>query len=300
MKIYLLQNDDHPLDKGLTAALEALSMEFKILTLPSDHGDITHVMSDLQGGVVMLPGIWTDLFCVKVIEETALLSTPFETVIVAPEPDLSNLVVAFNEGLSGYLKLPVTEERLRQVISRARARFEKRLLQIEAERRFSDLAAQSIPFNRSKAMTVRNQYLGKAFIDFAKRRGPVFEGTIEVLLVSSSSVQQKQLEELLKASGLSTTTSGNIEEAIQGLEEKDYRVVIADGVLPDGDATVLAGRVRKIAKKMPYMIVWSSSPEKAETLLRPENHIDEVLLKPGPDIGIESVLPSLIAAIYQA
>lgn len=300
MKIYLLQNDDHPLDKGLTAALESLSMEFKILTLPADHGDITHVMSDLQGGVVMLPGIWTDLFCVKVIEETALLSTPFETVIVAPEPDLSNLVVAFNEGLSGYLKLPVTEERLRQVISRARARFEKRLLQIEAERRFSDLAAQSIPFNRSKAMTVRNQYLGKAFIDFAKRRGPVFEGTIEVLLVSSSSVQQKQLEELLKASGLSTTTSGNIEEAIQGLEEKDYRVVIADGVLPDGDATVLAGRVRKIAKKMPYMIVWSSSPEKAATLLRPENHIDEVLLKPGPDIGIESVLPSLIAAIYQA
>ena len=300
MKIYLLQNDDHPLDKGLTAALESLSMEFKILTLPADHGDITHVMSDLQGGVVMLPGIWTDLFCVKVIEETALLSTPFETVIVAPEPDLSNLVVAFNEGLSGYLKLPVTEERLRQVISRAQARFEKRLLQIEAERRFSDLAAQSIPFNRSKAMTVRNQYLGKAFIDFAKRRGPVFEGTIEVLLVSSSSVQQKQLEELLKASGLSTTTSGNIEEAIQGLEEKDYRVVIADGILPDGDATVLAGRVRKIAKKMPYMIVWSSSPEKAETLLRPENHIDEVLLKPGPDIGIESVLPSLIAAIYQA
>lgn len=300
MKIYLLQNDDHPLDKGLTAALESLSMEFKTLILPADHGDITHVMSELQGGVVMLPGIWTDLFCVKVIEETALLSTPFETVIVDPEPDLSNLVVAFNEGLSGYLKLPVTEERLSQVISRARAHFEKRLLQIEAERRFSDLAAQSIPFNRSKAMTVRNQYLGKAFIDFAKRRGPVFEGTIEVLLVSSSSVQQKQLEELLKASGLSTTTSGNIEEAIQGLDKKDYRVVIADGVLPDGDATVLAGRVRKIAKKMPYMIVWSSSPEKAETLLRPENHIDEVLLKPGPDIGIESVLPSLIAAIYQA
>ena len=300
MKIYLLQNKAHPSDKCLKAALDSLSMEFKILTLPADHGDITHVMSDLQGGVIMLPGIWTDLFCVKVIEETALLSTPFETVIVAPEPDLSNLVVAFNEGLSGYLKLPVTEERLRQVISRARARFEKRLLQIEAERRFSDLAAQSIPFNRSKAMTVRNQYLGKAFIDFAKRRGPVFEGTIEVLLVSSSSLQQKQLEELLKASGLSTTTSGNIEEAIQGLEEKDYRVVIADGILPDGDATVLAGRVRKIAKKMPYMIVWSSSPEKAETLLRPENHIDEVLLKPGPDIGIESVLPSLIAAIYQA
>ncbi len=300
MKIYLLQNDDHPLDEGLTAALESLSMEFKTLTLPTDHGDITHVMSDVQGGVVMLPGIWTDLFCVKVIEETALLSTPFETVIVAPEPDLSSLVVAFNEGLSGYLKLPVTEERLRQVISRARARFEKRVLQIEAERRFSDLAAQSIPFNRSKAMTVRNQYLGRALIDFAKRRGPVFEGTIEVLLVSSSPVQQKQLEELLKASGLSTTTSGNIEEAIQGLDEKDYRVVIADGILPDGDATVLAGRVRKIAKKMPYMIVWSSSPEKAETLLRPENHIDEVLLKPGPDIGIESVLPSLIAAIYQA
>lgn len=300
MKIYLLQNDDHPLEKGLTAALESLSMEFKILTLPTDHGDITHVMSDLQGGVVMLPGIWTDLFCVKVIEETALLSTPFETVIVDSAPDLSNLVVAFNEGLSGYLELPVTEERLRQVISRARARFEKRLLQIEAERRFSDLAAQSIPFNRSKAMTVRNQYLGRAFIDFAKRRGPVFEGTIEVLLVSSSPVQQKQLGELLKASGLSTTTSGSIEEAIQGLDEKDYRVVIADGVLPDGDVTVLAGRVRKIAKKMPYMIAWSSSPEKAETLLRPENHIDEVLLKPGPEIGIESVLPSLIAAIYQA
>jgi hypothetical protein len=43
--------------------------------------------------------------------------------------------------------------------------------------------------------------------------------------------------------------------------------------------------------------VWSSSPDKAGDFLNPENHIDDVILKPGPAWGLESVVPSLVAAV---
>lgn len=163
----------------------------------------------------------------------------------------------------------------------------------------SDLASQPIPFNQSRAAVVRNHYLGKAFIDIMKNTGPLFDSEVEVLLVSSSPVQQKQLEMLLKTIRISTFKTGNIEEAIEVTGRKEFPVVISDGILPDGDATSLADRLRKISKSMPHIIVWSSSPEKAAIFLEPENRIDEVLLKPDPETGIESILPSIIAVIYR-
>ncbi len=51
---------------------------------------------------------------------------------------------------------------------------------------------------------------------------------------------------------------------------------------------------------MPHIIVWSSSPDKAADLLEPDNHIDELLLKPGPEAGTESILPSIISVIYRS
>ncbi len=299
MKTYLMQNDDYPLDVSLINSLDSISIKFETIPLPGNHNEVAPLLRELEGGIVFFPAIWEDLACVKMVQEISVLSTPFETVIVDVAPEASNLAVAFNEGLSAYLEKPVTNEKLKTTVSRARSGLEKRISHIATEQRLANLASQSVPINQSRPMTIRDQHLGKAFIDVANKTGPLFKNEVKVLLVSSSSVQQKQLEATLKAIGVSTTNTGNIEEAIQVSGKKAFVVVISDGVLPDGDAISLANRLRKTSKRMPHIIVWSSSPEKAATFLKPENHIDEVLMKPDPETGIESILPSIIAVVYR-
>ncbi len=300
MKTYLMHNDGHVLPETLFSVLNSMSVDFDSITLPAKHDEVLSLLSNLEGGAIFLPAVWKDLFCVKVIQEISLLPTPFETIIVDMAPEVSNLIVAFNEGLSAYLEAPVTEEKLHLIISRIQSRFEDKISQRSTAQRVSALSSQSISINTSQSMITRNQYLGRAFIDFVNQSGPLFESEVEVLLVSSSSVQQKQLEVTLKTIGITTTKTGSIEETIQIAEKKEFPVVISDGLLPDGDAITLANHLRKICKSMPHIIVWSSSPDKAANLLNPENHIDELLLKPGPEIGTESILPSIISVLYRA
>ena len=299
MKTYLIQNDDYPLHVSLSDTLEAMEMEFQALTLPADHHDLSALFNGLEGGLIFLPAVWKDLLCVKFVQEISLLPMPFETIITDVTPDVSNLIVAFNEGLSAYLETPVKEERLQLIISRTRSRFEEKISKISTARRLFEMTTPAASFDGSRAMLVRNRYLGKAFVDLANKKGPLFESKVEILLVSSSSVQQKQLSLLLKALGISTAETGNINEAIQAAEEKEFALVVSDSILPDGDATKLVDRLRKISKRMPHIMVWSSSPEKAATLLKPENRIDEVIMKPVPEAGIESILPAIIAVIYR-
>jgi AmiR/NasT family two-component response regulator len=80
--------------------------------------------------MVMFPAIWEDLFCVKIIREISPMPTPFEMVMVDEKPDISNLIIAFNEGLSAYLETPFTKEKLQLTISRIRSRFEDKIAQL--------------------------------------------------------------------------------------------------------------------------------------------------------------------------
>ena len=299
MKTYLMQNDDYPLQVSLSDTLRAMEMEFQALTLPADHHDLSALFNGLEGGLIFLPAVWKDLLCVKLVQEISFLPMPFETIITDVTPDVSNLIVAFNVGLSAYLETPIKEEQLQLIISRTRSRFEEKISQISATQRLFEVTTPAASFERSRAMRVRNRYLGKAFVDLANKTGPLFESTLEILLVSSSSVQQKQLSLFLKTLGISTAETGNIKEALQAAEEREFTVVVSDSILPDGDATKLACCLRKISKRMPHIIVWSSSPDKAAALLKPENRIDEVIMKPTPEAGIESILPAIITVIYR-
>ena len=299
MKTYLMQNDDFPLAVSLFDTLDAMAIEYQILALPADHHDLGTLFNGLEGGLVFLPAIWKDLFSVKLVQEISLLPVPFEPIITDVTPDVSNLIVAFNEGLSAYLQTPVDQEQLQLIILRAKSRFEKKISQISTARRYFDMNSPAASINLSGAMLIRNRYLGKAFVDLANKTGPLFESKVEILLVSSSPVQQKQLSLLLKTLGIETTKTGDINEAVKTVQGKEFKVVISDSILPDGDAIQLADRLSKTSKSMPHIIVWSSSPEKAATLLKPESHIDEVIVKPALEAGLESILPSIIAIIYR-
>ncbi len=299
MRIYLLQNSSHRIDESVSSVLESMSIGFDYIDLPANHEEILVVFRELEPGMIILPSLWEDLFCVKILQEIALLNTPFEAVIAGQVPEMPSLVTAFNEGLAAFLETPVTEAKLRQILSRVEKMLYKKQNHVELEKKLSNISALSIPHERSRAMSDKNHLLGKALIDMANKKNPFTERSIEVLLVSSSKAQQNKLENTLKSIGILSTKSYGFKDASEKIKEKEFPIVISDAVLPDGDITFLTSRLQKICKKMPYIIAWSSSPDKAADLLKPENKIDEVMIKPGPETGTESILPSIATVLYR-
>jgi len=299
MKIILLQNDQFPLDPGLPKSLKETSNEYDTLILPESHDEIDAVFKNNKGGVVFIPDIWQDLICVKMIQEIRHLSSPYETVIVGAMPEHAQLIAAFNAYLSAYLDTPVTNERLNQVLARVNNQFKYKVAQYAIRRRLVEFESQTLHESLSQAALIKNQYLGKAFRDIINQDGPLSEKKIEILSISTSEVQQKRLVTLLNSVGFKTVETDSIANAVKLASEKDFSAVISDNVLPDGNATKLSKELGKVCVKLPKLIVWSSSSKVLAELLNPENHFDEVLLKPSPEIGIESILPPIITAIYQ-
>ncbi len=299
MNIYLLDNAEHCLDGGLESALKQAGSNVEHVSLPSSHEDIVPLMEAKGAGIVFLPPMWVDLFSVKAVQEIQSLSVPFETVIYGPEPSPTELIVAFNEGLSAYLRTPLDDDELKRVLSRTTARYKEKLQQDQEAKLSENNGSQPPPESSYQQRVVRDRLLARALVDSRHRQGPMFEDTVSVLLVSSSNAQQRQLEAYLKKADIAVKSVGNTEEAAEAAQTARFDAIVSDSVLPDGDAATLINRMRNcLTSEIPRFIVWTSSPEKATELEEPENHIDEVVLKPSPDAGMDSILLSVIMGVY--
>jgi CheY-like chemotaxis protein len=300
MRLYLMDSSAHPLDGALAQSLTARDLSFTTLALPDeDHEKVRALLADREAGAVFLPDMWKDLACVKIIQEIRALPGPFETVIVGPAPEPSRLVVAFNEGLGAFLETPLSEQALGIVLNRLRGRLAERAV---LARRLADLERRAVPGggHPTEAMALRDQLLARAILDLRAQRGPLVEGGARVLLVLASQAQEKRLEGFLRHAGLDVDRAPNLVEAVSAVQARSYAAVVADGVLPDGTAVDLAARLRKTIKTgIPRFIVWTSSPERVPEFLRPESYVDEVVLKPSADAGMESILLSILAGLYQ-
>lgn len=299
MKAYLLDNKSHPLDGSLEKELKKLNTRMEHIKLPGDHEEILSLFEDKEGGLVFLPEIWEDLFCVKILHELQLLKNHFETIIVGPTPSVPDLIVAFNDGLTCYLQTPVDEGKLKQVTSRGTDRLNKKLEHENMVRRLADYESGSTPHHYTPQIQERDQLLGHGIVDIINQQGPLAKGDVRVLLVSTSKAQQKKLNDFLKGLGMDVVNAGTIKDAVKSAQDGKYSIVISDNILPDGDAVDLVNRLRKSLKtELPRFFVWSASPDKIADLLNPENHIDDVIIKPGPGVGIESILPTILAGVY--
>jgi DNA-binding NtrC family response regulator len=296
MKTWILQNASHPLDERVIEALRAEKIDFDELPLPDNHEDIQEVLAGKAGGAVLMPAIWEDLFSVKLTEEINTLDGIYKTVLAGEAPRVSNLVVAFNEGITAFLELPLAAGRLRQIMNRVRDRHNE---SVRFAQRLFEAESAKLPLPLLSGMINRDHLLGQALLQIREQKGPCFDGSIRVLVVSSSKSQQKQLAGVLQRMGLKVDLAGSMAEAVKRVQNEAFTALVSDNMLPDGDALTLASALLKSPlKAMPYFIVWSASPDKAAHLLDPGTHIDGVILKPGPDTGIESVLPTILAAVY--
>lgn len=299
MNIYVLECDRLSLDASFHQCAAACQLEFETLSLPAQHSEISALFKGRRGGIVLLPADWNDLYCVKVTQELRRLSGNFQPVLVGPSPDVANLIAAFHGGAAAYLETPVNEVRLRQILTRAAQQFHD---MNEDDENAGPATGTTHPMlaTLTQSMLQRDHLLGHAFLDAMAGRGPLVEDHPRVLLVSNSQPQQRQMSTLLRQIGLKVAECGSIAEAVTQLGRDTFRMVISDTVLPDGDAGLLSSKIRKTVQgAIPKFTIWSSSPRKAEALLGPEHHVDDVILKPTPEIGLECVLPTLILSLYR-
>ena len=301
MKAYLLSDKNSKLDKGLESSLKILEFETENVDLPEDHEAIFKYFEDKEGGLIFIPDVWQDLFCVKVVQEIVRLRGSFEAIIVGSKPKIPDLIVAFNNGLSAYLTTPLDTQELKQVVSRTLLKLKEksdkdllalRLVQYESSGKVQSLFSQT---------SERDMLLAKAFVDFFKQSGPIMSGEVKILLVGSSGAQKKKLESFLKQLNIHVDLAVDIKSGVELTLKGKYQLIISDNVLPDGSAIQMITELRaKVKGELPRFIVWSSSPEKYTELINPDTHIDDVITKPGPGTGIETVLPAVIAAIYSS
>ncbi|MDH5542899.1 MAG: response regulator [Nitrospinota bacterium] len=300
MKSYILENKKNMIDAEVKENLKK-GMEHKVeeLELPENHEDIYPIFADKEDGIIFIPAIWTDLYCVKIINEVEHLKGVFGAVIVGKTPKASELVVAFNEGLYAYLETPMDKQNFKQTLTRVFGKLRKKSGENLVLGRIKQYESGLSPRSFSHQMHERDHLLAKAYIDVLKDRGPLMDGTVKVLLVTASKAQEGRLEKFLKELGLKIESVDSMAAALEKASVGKFELIITDNMLPDGDAITFVDKLRKLMKKsLPRVIVWSSSPEKFASLLGPENHIDDVILKPGPGAGIEVILPSIVAAIY--
>ncbi len=300
MNAYILSNKSHPLDPSLEKGLGELGVHFEKIALPKSHGKVVGLFEKKQPGAAFIPAAWEDLYCVKVVQEIIGIETPIEPVIVGAAPNVANIIVAFNEGLSAYLEVPFNKDKLKLILARVRKRLDSRLENIAAAGKLEKCMDGAVPYIFSPQSVERDQMLAAAFMNIINRDYPIIAGEVNVMLVTSSTAQQHRLKSFLKKVGLKVTTTGSMKEAVDVMGGDNFNLVISDSMLPDGDAITLVAKLRKTVKShFPRIIVWSSSPDKAAELLKPETHIDDVIIKPGPGASIEHILPALISNIYQ-
>lgn len=301
MNAYFVISGEHRPDASLVPPLEAADITIEEVEIGQDAETVIALFKDRDPGFVFLPPVWDDLLCVKVINNIETLRTPFETIIADRQPKIPNLVAAYNAGLSAFVELPLKADLFQQAIARCRARLEKKLSILVAGNRLRAYEREAVPNIFSSQILERDQLLSQAFMDLIQRKGPLLGGNVRLLLVLSSDAQQQRFGTFLKSIGIQVVTAHDMKEAVLAVEsDGPFALVISDNILPDGDASGLVNALRKSLKdKMPRYIVMTGSPDKASDLLRPESHIDDVILKPGPGHGIEMILPAVISGIYQ-
>lgn len=299
MNVYILDNSDRPIDPELRTIVADLDAEIVAGKLPERHEEILEEVPDAaEGAVVFLPSDWTDLNCVKATQELVRNDWPVEVILVGSPPDPARLAAAFNEGVSAFLETPLEPERVRRHLNRAMNRCEKKKRQRAEAKKVEELLDDDDEGN-DKRRLIRDAAIGRAFLDVVNQRGPLLEGAPGVLVVSSSSAQLKALTACLSQANIKIESVGTADEALRKLKENAYAVVISDQVLADGTAADLSRKMRKQCDEIPALIVWTSSSDKIRELRGPENFIDSVVLKPGPDAGVETILLEVVANLYR-
>jgi len=237
--------------------------------------------------LVLMDLIAEDAWSVKVMQ-SALDRNPFlKFIFLLDGPvDPPHLTLAFNEGAAAVLSRPIKLESLRLNTQRAltRQRAERTDAQeIERCRQLIDRekscsAEQGVELSRQKRLLQTSYRLINRLLmesaSPARTKRPV-------LLVSDSAFQLDLFRQHLEKAGFEVTAAADGQAGLEAAKKERPKVIVSDLEMPGLTGLELCRAVKNApGLSAVHFIICTANQDKIETVLSPENKVDDCLVKP--------------------
>ncbi|MDR2405424.1 MAG: response regulator [Deltaproteobacteria bacterium] len=207
-------------------------------------------------------------------------NTSFIFIDSVEPADRENVVLAFNEGVKGFLLQDTTKtlfintlQRAHSGPSRTRTGEDTQSLEQELQDQGQRLGKLKIQLNSAQKLV---NYLLTT---------PVSTQPRKILVLSDSGYQREILKKLLEDFNFVVVTATSIEEAVPLTLKEKPRIVLSDYTLEDGKTGVDFCKELKYNQKFTpcYFVVCTASEDKLPLVMAPGNGVDDCLLKPASD-----------------
>ncbi|MDR2460878.1 MAG: response regulator [Deltaproteobacteria bacterium] len=239
--------------------------------------------------IVVMDYILEDAYSVKVLQEAIDIKPAVNFVFVEQGTvDMENVMMAFNEGVRGFIRKNVSGPAFINILSRAYAgpsRFRPVLLdekarEDEIQRLGQKLSKKNVHLSSAQKLI---NYLLVTPLNMQPRR---------VLVLSDSGYQRELLKKILEDSNFIVNTAATIEEALGIMNAEKPRIIISDYGLEDGKTGVdFCREVKFVQKYGPcYFVVCTAGEDKLPLIMAPGNGVDDCILKPSTDSSISEFI----------
>jgi PleD family two-component response regulator len=297
-------------DEGNTCILEPLikrcrqeQFEVEECNQPPDHETLKSLLPSTPA-VLFVPAIEEDCWGVKLAQDALNDKMPRVIVLYAPSmPSREFLCLAFKEGVDDIISLDADIETLNSKLKRADHILQARLDSVDAggqgQRKMKSLQL------RCEQLECKNAKWEERLLALSSTATRMATGQLHiagsapsVLIVASSNSQASSAAELCRRLGFKTHLAHTGKDGLEQISENPPRVILADGTLPDMNATAFAPAAGKALGNKPVIIVgWSSSPESEDTLLAPDSGIDDFVLKSTTSEGTGLLAAALLGGL---
>lgn len=261
---------------------------------PADYGSetlaaIEEAVKSSRPALILMDYVPEDAFSVKLMQKVRDSSRFIKFIFfLNNETEIKHLIMAMNEGASAFLDSPLSKSLLKNYIKRALTR---RNMEIEHEEELercrkvkdegkTDSIEQTDEIFRLK----RNLELGSRLISHLLSSSSITPKP-EVLLVSDSSYQMEMFKSSLEDHNFSVNTEKDGESALERIKKEKPGIIVSDLEMPGLNGIELCRAVKNDESLIPnYFIICTANQEKIDEVMKPENKVDDCLLKPGrPD-----------------
>jgi PleD family two-component response regulator len=253
--------------------------------------------------ILFIPAIEDDCRGVKLAQNALDNKLPRVIVLYAASmPSREFLCLAFREGVDDIITLDADDETLNSKIKRA-----DRLLQTRLNSTDDGLLQQEIESlqHRCEQLECKNAKWEERLITLSSTATRMATGQLTLadehpplLIVASSNSQASRAVELSRRLGFDPHVAKTGKEGLEQIQQYQPKVILTDGTLPDMNATDFAQDARKASGNQPVIIIaWSSSHEAEETLLAPDNCIDDFVLKSTTNEGAGLLSAALLGGL---
>ena len=245
--------------------------------------------------LVIMDYIPRDALSLKAFQRARLQSPALQMILLLGNgaPPADELAMLFNEGVTAVLHQPVNEHALDNYINRALKNQHQELERIEElSRRQAKLEKEEMRQAKQAGQLARYKNMLKMsfrLIDRLLLAGSRSDFTqAKILLFSDSQFQTERLKRQLEKYGFTVLTAPDATSGLETAHQEKPRIIISDLELPDLQGTELCRMVKNDETLSPnYFIICTANETKVPEVLKPENLVDDCLLKPGDEEELE-------------